>query len=36
MNKFCVRCGALLEAPNANQKYCVVCAHNVQLEQQAK
>ena len=36
MNKFCVRCGAFLEAPNANQKYCVVCAHNVQLEQQAK
>lgn len=36
MNKFCVRCGALFEAPNANQKYCAVCAHNVQLEQQAK
>lgn len=36
MNKFCIRCGAFLEAPNANQKYCAVCAHDVQLEQQAK
>lgn len=22
MNKFCVRCGALLESPNANQMLC--------------